>query len=140
MFIRPATLVLGLALLALNAHAADLTSQRAAFKKAYAAIEAGQPSAAADQLEALVDYPLYPYLRYAILDHALNDGFKTTPAQAVADFLAAYPDLPIDAALRYRWLRALAQNRDWGAFLQYYDGDNAAALVCASVSAGLLDP
>ncbi|HET7370565.1 MAG TPA: transglycosylase SLT domain-containing protein [Gammaproteobacteria bacterium] len=140
MFIRFATLLLGLALLTLNAHAADLASQRNAFKKAYAAIEAGELSAAADQLEALTDYPLYPYLRYAVLDHALDEGFDTTPPQAIADFLAAYPDLPVDAALRYRWLRALAQNQDWAAFLKYYGGENAAALVCANVSAGLLEP
>ncbi|HET6655354.1 MAG TPA: transglycosylase SLT domain-containing protein [Gammaproteobacteria bacterium] len=142
MLIRFASLllVLVLALAALDAHAADLAGQRAAFKKAYAAIEAGELSTAADQLDALADYPLYPYLRYAILDHALDEGFDATPPQAVADFLAEYPDLPIDAALRYRWLRALAQNHDWVAFLTYYDGDNAAALVCASVSAGLLDP
>ncbi|HET8553178.1 MAG TPA: transglycosylase SLT domain-containing protein [Gammaproteobacteria bacterium] len=123
-------------LLTLNASAADLVSQRAAFKKAYASIEAGKLSLASDKLNSLIHYPLYPYLRYAYLDRYLD----VVPPQAVANFLVDYPGLPIDAQLRYRWLRSLAQNASWGAFLHYDDGSSATALVCARVSAALLGP
>ncbi|HET6726296.1 MAG TPA: transglycosylase SLT domain-containing protein [Gammaproteobacteria bacterium] len=137
MLIRFASCFLAAALLlALNANATTLKAKRVAFEQAYEAIEAGKLSTASEKLAGLIHYPLYPYLRYAYIDHYLD----RLPPRAVADFLADYPDLPVDAALRYRWLRGLAQKGAWTVFLKYYNGDDAAALVCASVSAGLLGP
>jgi soluble lytic murein transglycosylase len=122
--------------MAANAKAADVDQQRAAFRKAYDAIVAGKLSLASDKLEALSDYPLYPYLRYAYLSRHLDK----VPPQAVTGFLHDYPRLPVDATLRYHWLRAVAQNHHWATFLDYYHGSSAAALVCARVSAGLVGP
>lgn len=113
--------------------AARLDAQRAAFTAAWQDIQAGKLSPASAQLHALENYPLYPYLRYAYVDRNL----KTLPPATVAKFVTDYPQLPPTPALRYRWLRELAQNGEWTWFTNYYDGGDAPALVCASISAGL---
>lgn len=131
---RIASCLLVIAVLpAFAAPAPDLDAQRKAFKAAYRAIERGDLSLVSGKLAGLLRYPLYPYLRYAYIDRFLD----SVPPETVASFLDKYPKLPVTGALRYRWMRQLAQHGEWALFAKYYDGDEAPALVCASVSAGL---
>ncbi|MGH8377759.1 MAG: transglycosylase SLT domain-containing protein [Gammaproteobacteria bacterium] len=114
--------------------AADITTERAEFKLAWAAAQKGDLATLTPFLDELADYPLYPYLRYAYLDSTLAQQ----PAGAVESFLKEQAQLPVADALRQAWLLELAKQEKWNDFLTYYQNDSAPALRCAAVSAHLV--
>ena len=63
------------------------TAQRATFKQAYAAAQQGGDSWR-NLATGLHDYPLYPYLQAAALEHDIQQTDRTT----VESYLKQYPD------------------------------------------------
>jgi soluble lytic murein transglycosylase len=119
-------------LLAGNARAAEPTAaQRAAFKQAYAAAQQG------DDWRALAgtlhDYPLYPYLQAAALEHDIRNVDRT----AVEAYLKQYPDWIPAADLRRDFLRELARRQDWSGFLALYQAGLGDTLSCDALQAKL---
>jgi soluble lytic murein transglycosylase len=109
-----------------------LEAQRAAFKQAYAAASQGgdswQPLA-----KNLQDYPLYPYLQAASLEHDLQQVDRAT----VEAYLRQYPGLIPANDLRRDFLQELARRQDWTDFVAMYQPDLGDALSCYALQAQL---
>ena len=107
-------------------------AQRAAFKQAYAAAQQGgdgwRPLAS-----GLRDYPLYPYLQAAALQHDIQQIDRAS----VESYLAQYPDWIPAADLRRAFLRELARRQDWGTFLALYQPGLGDTLACDALQARL---
>jgi soluble lytic murein transglycosylase len=107
-------------------------AQRAAFKQAYAAAQQGgdgwRPLAG-----GLRDYPLYPYLQAAALQHDIQQIDRAS----VESYLAQYPDWIPAADLRRAFLRELARRQDWGTFLALYQPGLGDTLACDALQARL---
>jgi soluble lytic murein transglycosylase len=115
------------------AHAAEPdAAQRTAFKQAYAAAQQGgdgwRPLAS-----GLRDYPLYPYLQAAALQHDIQQIDRAS----VESYLAQYPDWIPAADLRRAFLRELARRQDWGTFLALYQPGLGDTLACDALQARL---
>ena len=82
---------------------------------------------------------LTPYITF----NALVGALPALPFDAVSDFLARYPDTPLAAALRKKWLFTLAQQGQWQAFLTYYapskENDMQCLLATAYQHTGQID-
>ncbi len=107
-------------------------SQRAAFKQAYAAAQQGEngwQSLAA----GLRDYPLYPYLQEAALEHDIQQIDRAT----VESYLTQYPDWIPAADLRRAFLLELARRQDWNNFLAMYQPGLGDTLSCDALQARL---
>ena len=111
-----------------------LVRQRADFKLAWAAANAGDLKTLTPYFTKLKDYPLAPYLHFAYLNATLD----TAPDADVELFLAGNAELPIDDTLRQAWLLALAQRQEWSKILAYYRDETDPALRCTGISAHLL--
>jgi soluble lytic murein transglycosylase len=112
--------------------AASIDAQRIAFKQAYAA--ASQGDAGWRVLAAgLHDYPLYPYLPAAALEHDI----RLIDRAQVEDYLASYPDLIPAADLRRDFLGELARREDWTGFNALYQPGLGDALACDALQAKL---
>lgn len=114
-------------------HAAEPSdAQRAAFMQAYAAAQNG-----GDQWRALagglLDYPLYPYLQAAALQHDI----RQIDRGAVEDYLRRYPQWIPAADLRRAFLQELARRQDWAAFSGLYQSGLGDALTCNALQARL---
>ena len=107
-------------------------AQRAAFKQAYAAASQGgdswQPLA-----KNLQDYPLYPYLQAASLEHDLQQVDRAT----VEAYLRQYPGLIPANDLRRDFLQELARRQEWTDFVAMYQPDLGDALSCYALQAQL---
>jgi soluble lytic murein transglycosylase len=107
-------------------------AQRTAFKQAYAAAQQGGDSW--QHLAAgLHDYPLYPYLQAAALEHDIQQVDRTT----VESYLKQYPDWIPAADLRRAFLLELARRQDWNNFLALYQPDLGDALGCSALQSRL---
>ncbi|MGD9888739.1 MAG: transglycosylase SLT domain-containing protein [Halothiobacillaceae bacterium] len=95
---------------------AGLEEERAAFASAYPRVQGGQ-ALDAESLAALKSYPLLPYLTY--LD--LRERLPLAETAEVAAFVQAYPLSFMTDDLRRRYLRQLAKNADWAAYLALDD-------------------
>ncbi|OOG53645.1 transglycosylase SLT domain-containing protein [Rhodanobacter sp. C03] len=124
-------LTAGWLLAATGAAASEPTAaQRAAFKQAYAAAQQGGDgwrSMATD----LRDYPLYPYLQAAALEHDIQQIDRA----AVESYLKQYPDWIPAADLRRDFLLELARRQDWDDFLALYQPGLNDALSCDALQA-----
>jgi soluble lytic murein transglycosylase len=113
---------------------ASLASQRAAFKQAYAAASQGgdswRPLAA-----GLRNYPLYPYLQAASLEHDI----QLIDRPAVEAYLRQYPDLIPADDLRRHFLQELARRRDWDNFQAMYKPGLGDTLSCDALQAKIED-
>jgi soluble lytic murein transglycosylase len=112
--------------------AASIDAQRIAFKQAYAAANQGDPGWRT-LAAGLHDYPLYPYLPAAALEHDI----RLIDRAAVEDYLASYPDLIPAADLRRDFLRELARRNDWAGFTALYQPGLGDALACDALQASL---
>lgn len=134
---RLAVLVLSMVAAAGTAQApvptATLQQQRDAFRAAYAAAQNGQDWRALAR--GLKDYPLYPYLEAAALQHDIKTA---TPAQVDA-YLQRYPGLIPAADLRNAELRWSAQQKDWATFRHFYQPDLSDTFTCDALQANLAD-
>jgi soluble lytic murein transglycosylase len=111
---------------------ATLESQRAAFKQAYAAASQGGDSWRS-LANGLQDYPLYPYLQAASLEHDIQQIDRPT----VEAYLKQYPDLIPADDLRRNFLAELARRQDWTDFQAMYQPGLGDALTCDALQAKL---
>lgn len=132
---RPIGLVVlaGWLLIAGWAHAVEPNAaQRNTFKQAYAVAQNGGDGWRA-LAKDLRDYPLYPYLQAASLQHDIRQIDRAS----VESYLAQYPDWIPAADLRRAFLRELAQRQDWSGFLALYQPGLGDALTCNALQARL---
>jgi soluble lytic murein transglycosylase len=111
---------------------ASLAAQRAAFKQAYAAASQGGDGWRS-LAQGLKDYPLYPYLQAASLEHDLQQVDRPT----VEAYLQQYPDLIPASDLRRDFLQELARRQDWTDFMAMYQPGLGNALTCDALQAQL---
>lgn len=123
----------GWLLAAAGATASEPTAtQRAAFKQAYAAAQMGGDSWRS-MASGLRDYPLYPYLQAAALEHDIQQIDRA----AVESYLRQYPDWIPATDLRRDFLLELARRKDWNGFLALYQPGLGDALSCDALQAQL---
>ncbi|MCX7514551.1 transglycosylase SLT domain-containing protein [Frateuria hangzhouensis] len=119
--------------LAAMVHAAPSPDeQRVAFKQAWAVAQQGGDGWRT-WAKGLTDYPLYPYLEAAALEHDVDTLDRAT----VADFLKRHPDLLPAGDLRRAWLHSQARRHDWSDFLALYQPGLGDALACDALQAKL---
>jgi soluble lytic murein transglycosylase len=120
-------------LAATSAKAADPdTADRAAFKQAYAAARQGGDGWRS-LATSLRNYPLYPYLQAAALEHDIQQTDRAT----VEAYLKQYPDWIPAADLRRAFLLELARRQDWGNFQALYQPGLGDTLSCDALQARL---
>ncbi|MGC1548128.1 MAG: transglycosylase SLT domain-containing protein [Rhodanobacter sp.] len=107
-------------------------AQRATFKQAYAAAQQGGDSWRA-LASGLKNYPLYPYLPAAALEHDITQIDRA----AVESYLKQYPDLIPAQDLRRDFLLELARRQDWSNFLALYQPGINDTLTCDALQARL---
>ncbi|HEX7340542.1 MAG TPA: transglycosylase SLT domain-containing protein [Rhodanobacteraceae bacterium] len=122
----------GLALSLAVQAAPSLTQQRADFKKAYAVAQKGG-DAWRPLARNLRDYPLYPWLPAAALEHDLA-GANTAQVER---YLKRYPHLLTSRDLRRNYLVVLAQRQSWDDFRKLYRPHLGTALSCYDLQARL---
>ncbi|MDB6060411.1 MAG: hypothetical protein JWM78_514 [Verrucomicrobiaceae bacterium] len=101
-----------------------IAAQRALFLQTRAQLQNHQPDAAAIGMNALHDYPLFPYLELIQLTNALNQQSD----EAIESFLTRYDNTLVGDQLRNQWLAVLANSEHWTDFLKYYRADNSSKL------------
>jgi soluble lytic murein transglycosylase len=107
-------------------------AQRPTFKQAYAAAQQGGDGWR--QLAAgLHDYPLYPYLPAAALEHDIQQVDRAS----VEAYLRQYAGWIPAADLRSAFLRELARRQDWNDFLAMYQPGLGDTLSCDALQARL---
>lgn len=79
----------------------------------------------------LVNDPLYPYLDY----YFINKHFYTIDDSKIEAFLEAYPNSPMAAKLREKWLNEFAEKDQWDKFINYYQPDKNVTLICHYITA-----
>lgn len=115
------------------APAPSLQQQRDAFRAAYGAAQNGQDWRTL--AKGLQDYPLYPYLEAAALQHDIKTA---TPAQIDA-YLQRYPGMIPAGDLRNAELRWSAQQKDWATFRHFYQPGLGDTFTCDALQANLAD-
>ena len=116
-------------LLSLPVQAANLVQQRVLFGTAYAAAVTGVPSTSG-QLRSLIDYPLYPYLRY----YQLRARLRALPSTEVRAFLTDYPESLLGARLRTEWLKETARQGRFDLFVTDYAPQTDPELRCHALA------
>jgi len=106
-------------------------SQRDAFRAAYTAAQNGQDWRTLAQ--GLQNYPLYPYLEAAALQHDIKTA---SPAQIDA-YLERYAGMIPAGDLRKAELGWLAQQKDWANFQRFYRPGLGDTLTCDALQANL---
>lgn len=114
--VKAAVVLLSFCLHIAISHAESLQIQRVRYHNTLAAIEAGDLEEARKNLPSLKDYPLYPYIDYALLTHRLEN----LSPQAAEAFAAKYSDSLLVAKLRKAWLNYLLEQKKYAYFLQQY--------------------
>ena len=114
-------------------HAAEPgEAQRTAFMQAYSSAQTGGEQWRT-LATGLVDYPLYPYLQAAALQHDI----RMIDRSAVEDYLRRYPQWIPAADLRRAFLQELARRQDWPAFSDLYQAGLGDSLACGALQARL---
>ena len=113
-------------LLGISTPVSDLEIQRLLYKEAQHAFRSNDVDEYERLKAKLIDYPLYPYLRYAELLRHLD----RTPDHEVEGFFIEYRNTPLPYRLRGTWLRSLAEAERWEKFLAVYDGREGTAFLC----------
>ena len=117
-----------------SVHAQEsIDAQRAAFKQAYANAQQQGGDGWRQLASGLRDYPLYPYLQAAALEHDL----KQTDLATVQSYIKQYPDWIPASDLRRDFLFELARRQDWNDFLALYQPNLGDALTCDALQARL---
>jgi soluble lytic murein transglycosylase len=109
----------------------DEESRRHDYLTAIEAVKAGNQARFKRLYAGLDGYILRGYLEY----ESLKNRVASTPAADIRRFLDENSQAPIGDSIRKRWLRILAQRRDWNTFLkEYQDIDDDPELQCVRVS------
>ncbi|MGJ0484841.1 MAG: transglycosylase SLT domain-containing protein [Methylomicrobium sp.] len=102
----------------------DWQRERSDFVLAEQAIERGDGAVFQALADALVGYPLYPYLQYQWLKKDLKQIDK------IRAFLVEYKDSRYAPLLREKWLKSLAEQGQWREYIDNYVADGDVALEC----------
>ena len=111
----------------------DTTRQR--FIRALDEARRGAFSAQSDLAYDLRNYPLYPYLTAADLQHELARGADGALDTRINAFLADYPDLPPAKKLESAWLDDLADRGRWSEILNHTQGVDTTTARCRAEAA-----
>lgn len=118
-------LVIGIVVSACSMHAFASedawAAQRALFVQTRQLWERGQEQAAAANMPALRDYPLYPYLQLQQIRAALARGDNSD----IDKYLTQDEGSVTTEQLRNQWLAVLADNNQWTRYLKYFRANNA---------------
>ncbi len=80
-------------------------------------------------------YPLFPYVELA----RLRKDLHRVPASEIEAFLKRHDGEGVTLLLRRRWLRQLADRRDWRKFIEWHPGDSAPIKLRCRHAQALLD-
>ena len=108
----------------------SIDAQRTAFRQAWASAQQGGNAWHAWDAQ-LRNYPLYPYLGAAALEHDIRQIDLPT----VQAYLAQYPGLIPAQDLRRDFLLELARRQDWNGFLALYQPTSNDTLACDALQA-----
>ncbi|HLI17372.1 MAG TPA: transglycosylase SLT domain-containing protein [Rhodanobacteraceae bacterium] len=111
----------------------SLQQQRDAFRAAYAAAHSGQDWRPLAQ--GLKDYPLYPYLEAAALQHDI----KTASRAQIDAYLQRYAGMIPAEDLRKSELGWSAHQKDWTTFRHFYQPGLGDTLTCDALQANLAE-
>lgn len=104
----------------------DAASQQL-YRQTLSAINKGHKTRTQQGLQALNEYPLYPYLVTAQLQREL----RKLPYKKVDQVLSDYGTTVAAKQLRKKWLAMLASKRQWPQYIEYYQASLAStALRC----------
>lgn len=106
----------------------DYASQRALFMQVEADLKKGKILSYRNHKQTLINYPLYPYLKYELL-RSMIDQVKHSELSA---FISTYHDSPLASKLQNEWLRQKAQRKLWADYLLGYntEGKNDVEMQC----------
>ena len=105
------------------------------FLAAERALADGDTAAYSTLRDGLRDYPLYPYLRFAELSRDLDRAQD----DALAAFLAEFPDTPQAERVRSDYLKRLARDGRWSDYIRGYRPDDSAERRCLYLRALLAE-
>ncbi|WP_319381740.1 transglycosylase SLT domain-containing protein [Thiomicrorhabdus sp.] len=108
-----------------------LNREQQAFLDAYDAVRANDRQAIARFKRQLKNYPLYPYILY----HDYRLHLKNTPASELKRFLRDYKGTYMADQLYSRWLKLLAEKKQWQSYLNLYRPQKSTDLQCLHVQA-----
>ena len=94
-----------------------LYEQRQLYLAALDDLNHGRKAGLGSTVAALEDYPLRPYLEYAVLLHDL----RAVNAGEVQDFRRRWAGSPLPERLRIAWLDDLARRGAWTTYLEHYE-------------------
>jgi soluble lytic murein transglycosylase len=100
--------------------------ERGAFLDAERALQAGDLETFERMADSLIDYPLYPYLRFAELTRDL----ATAPDADIEDFLETFPGTQLATRLRLAYLSRLAAAQRWSDYARIYRPDDSTERRC----------
>jgi len=107
--------------------ASIIEQQRDNFTAAEQALKNGAIKQFKKRSSQLVQYPLYPYLRYEYLRTRLHKR----PSEEIATFIDTYnEDSPLSGRLHFRWIKKLAQQGSWKQVQQHYRAGSNTTLQC----------
>ncbi len=104
----------------------DLNRQQMLFNHVEKALKKGNYQLYQKYRSELNDYPLAPYLEYL----SLSGNLKNLNQRDIDRFSNKYPDLPQADRLQHQWLRYLADQENWKAYLQAYQQDDGSRFQC----------
>lgn len=113
----------------------EFIAQRGLFLRVESDLKKGKVISYHKHKQELLNYPLYPYLRYELLKASIN----TVKHSEVSSFIKTYHDSPLSTKLRNEWLKAKASKQLWQDFLKAYDtqDNNSVELQCHYINATL---
>lgn len=91
-------------------------AQRQHYTNTLKLLTKGQRKRFQEEAETLRDYPLYPYLKYKEYSRYISSVDK----EELDEFITEFSDSPTASWLRRRWVKNLADQKDWDTFLQEY--------------------
>lgn len=95
---------------------AQLAEQRQLFEQLSDQVSKGRLSQVRQNLDALENYPLKPYLEAQVISRQL----ESLSAEQVNRFIEQNMHLPVAESLQQKWLNTLAARNDWEAYRQSY--------------------
>jgi len=100
--------------------------QRQMFQDAEHALKKGRLKTYRRLEQKLRDYPLHSYLKY----YEIKKNLGTSNYKKIHRFLQDQPGTPLATRLQYRWLKSLAQKRQWRTLIDNYYYTTDKALQC----------
>ncbi len=111
--------------------ARQYTEQQQLFLKAELALQQDDLGRFNSLIKELQDYPLYPDLLY----RSMQKRFNLLSQSDIDAFVQTFPGTRATAQLRRTWLKKLAKNRQWQAYLDNWQPTKDTYLLCNRLNA-----